>query len=508
MTADEASDDGAPDRRPRWRRLLPSSPVLGDTAAGPLLPVQALHSVGETFFAISLAGSLFFNVSLDAARPRILLYLALTMAPFAVLAPMIGPFIDRFRGGHRAVLVAALGGRALAALLLTGQLRSLLLYPLAFALVVLAKVYSVARNSLVPVLVQERRHLVIVNSRLARDGTIAGAIAAPIGVAILQLGGAAAVLGAGAGAYALGTLLSLRVPAPRVAPAAPIVETTELSGPGIRAVTTGMGSLRAASGFAFFHLGFVLKQAGEPLWMFGLIAVVGSAGGFAGTFVAPWLRRHIDEQAMLTIALALPGSLALVTALRFHRVSVVALALTLGLAGSLARRAFDEVIQTEAPHARRGQAYAGLETRIEVWWVAGALLAVISRAPDWVGVAMLALWLLTVAGERIAGLVATLRREAEADLETLPLRLVATAETLVAVGDHQQAAVLALAAADVASCELGARGRTGSEELRSLRSAAVDRHDEEAAERMVELARELAAAHAELGAATRSDPAA
>ncbi|MBT8241368.1 MAG: MFS transporter, partial [Acidimicrobiia bacterium] len=64
---------------------------LGDAAANPLLPVQALHSVGEGLFALSLVGSLFFNVSVDAARPRILLYLALTMAPFAILAPLIGP---------------------------------------------------------------------------------------------------------------------------------------------------------------------------------------------------------------------------------------------------------------------------------------------------------------------------------------------------------------------------------------------------------------------------------
>ena len=43
--------------------------------------------------AVSLAGSLFFNLSIDAARPRIILYLAITMAPFAVVAPLIGPFV-------------------------------------------------------------------------------------------------------------------------------------------------------------------------------------------------------------------------------------------------------------------------------------------------------------------------------------------------------------------------------------------------------------------------------
>ena len=62
----------------RWIRQLTSDrfddlPLLGDSGAGRLLPVQALHSFGDTMFAVSLVGSLFFNVSLDAARPRIVL---------------------------------------------------------------------------------------------------------------------------------------------------------------------------------------------------------------------------------------------------------------------------------------------------------------------------------------------------------------------------------------------------------------------------------------------------
>jgi hypothetical protein len=135
----------------RWIRHLASArfdglSLLGDRGAGRLLPVQALHTFGETMFAVSLVGSLFFSVSLDAARPRIVLYLVVTMAPFLVLAPLIGPLIDRVRGGHRMVLLAALGGRALLALILATQLKGLLLYPLAFSILVLAKVFSVSRN--------------------------------------------------------------------------------------------------------------------------------------------------------------------------------------------------------------------------------------------------------------------------------------------------------------------------------------------------------------------------
>ena len=371
----------------RWIHLLTSDrfddlPLLGDIGAGRLLPVQALHSIGETMFAVSLVGSLFFNVSLDAARPRIVLYLAVTMAPFLVLAPLIGPLIDRVRGGHRMVLLASLGGRAMVALLLATQLKGLLFYPQAFAILVLAKVFTVSRNSLVPVLVADRSHLVVVNSRLAGLSAAAGAVAALVAVAILEVSSPGWVLRAGALAYGAGALLALRLPPPHPQEnVSPLVEQMELSGPGVRSATLGMGSLRAAVGFLVFHIGFVMKGAGEPAWFFGLLAISIGLGAFAGTFLAPRLRQLVGEQVMLTAALAVPAVMALVTALRFHRVTAVALVFVLGISASVARRAFDYVVQTEAPHARRGQAYAGLETRLELAWVAGALLAVVSSVP-------------------------------------------------------------------------------------------------------------------------------
>ena len=67
---------------PGWVRSL-ADVARGRSDLDKLLRLHPLHSAGEAFFAVSLAGSLFFNVSVDAARPRILLYLALTMAPFA-----------------------------------------------------------------------------------------------------------------------------------------------------------------------------------------------------------------------------------------------------------------------------------------------------------------------------------------------------------------------------------------------------------------------------------------
>nr|MCH9803531.1 MFS transporter [bacterium] len=419
---------------------------------------------------------------LDAARPRIVLYLAVTMAPFLVLAPLIGPFIDRIRGGHRIVLMAALGGRALFALLLATQLKGLLFYPQAFVIMVLAKMFAVSRNSLIPVLVEDRAHLVVVNARIARMAAAAGAVAAAPAVVVLNSAGPEWVLRLGAVIYGVGALLAFRLPPPHPEQnVSPVVEQLELSGPGVRSATIAMGSLRAAIGFLIFHLGFEMKRTGEPAWMFGVLAVAMSLGGFAGTFVAHRLRRIVGEQLTLTAALATPAAVAIITALRFHRVTAVVLAFAIGLGGSVARRTFDSVVQAEAPHARRGKAFAGLEARLELGWAAGALLAVGVSAPGWAGAAALAV---ALGGISMARMIQHRRAnliESTATESTLALRLLETAEALAARGDRQQAVVVAMAAADVV-VPAGSAVTPELANLRELGRVAATDHDEHADE--------------------------
>ncbi len=52
---------------------------------------------------MALAGS-FFSVDPSGARWRIFPYLVFTMAPFAVVGPLIGPMMDWARGGRRIML--------------------------------------------------------------------------------------------------------------------------------------------------------------------------------------------------------------------------------------------------------------------------------------------------------------------------------------------------------------------------------------------------------------------
>ena len=157
--ASQFSEGVASDSEPPPKRV-----PLGPFAR--LARVQLVSAAGDALFTIALAGSLFFNLDPDAARPKVALYLSLTSAPFAIVGPLIGPLIDRLRGGRRAMVIVSGMGRAVLAFLMIRHLDSLLLFPEAFGALVLGKTYHVAKSAIVPGLVRGHEDLVEANSKL------------------------------------------------------------------------------------------------------------------------------------------------------------------------------------------------------------------------------------------------------------------------------------------------------------------------------------------------------
>ena len=86
-------------------------------------------TAGDTAMAVALADSLFLSISPDAARTKVLLFLAVSMAPFAVVAPLVGPFVDRMKGGQRMVVVLVGVLRAFVLVGMASSLDSLTLFP-------------------------------------------------------------------------------------------------------------------------------------------------------------------------------------------------------------------------------------------------------------------------------------------------------------------------------------------------------------------------------------------
>lgn len=422
---------------------------LGPDRQSRLTITHCIHSAAETFFVVSMAGSIFFNVSAEAARPRVLLYLVVTLTPFLIMAPLVGPIVDRVRGGLATTMIASFVARAVLALLLAENLRTLLLFPLAFGVLVVAKTYSVSRNALLPALVDDQQDLVSANARLSRSATLVGGAAAAVAVPLFAATSGAWTLRLGALVYVLGGFAALRVRAV-ARPIEPIEPDAllELVRPDVSSAVWDMMALRAAIGFAMFQFGFSLRSGGEPAWMFGLVILASGVGGFTGTVISGSLRRHMTERSMFTAALVGAAAMAAGCGVAFNRVTLVATIFVLGLAVSVGRRALDAIIQTHAPNARRGQVYAGLETRLELAWVSAAVLAVAIRVASWIGVLALACFLSVV-------VIIHLRRRSGIDILRpvaaipLPERLLLRAETLADHGFYDEAIIVARAASDV-----------------------------------------------------------
>ena len=398
-----------------WKPLQrPARRRLGTSAFSRLALSHVLGVGGDTLVTMALAGSLFFSISPDGARGRVALYLLLTMAPFAVVAPLIGPALDRSRGGRRATIVFGAAARSLVCLSMAEHLQGLWLFPEAFVVLVLSKAHLVSKSALVPTTVTHDGELVEANSRLAVLAVAAGFVAAAPGAVVLKLGflGAPWVMRLAAVAFALCALAGLRIARPEARSVPRGVEAraeAELHGASIRLSVTGMAVLRLVVGFLTFLIAFEFRRTGAPTWWYGLAVGASLVGSFVGAVVAPPLRRMVTEERILLGSLLLVGLVGFVAARNGGRPAVAVLALAVGVAASAGKQAFDSIVQRDAPDAVRGRTFARFETRFQVVWVVGAFLPVVVAIPLTTGMDLIAVAGTAAFVSYVGGLVATRR---------------------------------------------------------------------------------------------------
>lgn len=341
-----------------------------------LTRVHALMVAGETTMAIALADSLFLSISPDAARTKVIMFLAVSMAPFAVVAPLVGPFIDRMRGGQRAVVILVGVLRAVVLLAMAKYLDSLTLFPLAFAALILGKTYAIAKSALVPSIINDKEKLVASNSKLGQIAGITGFVMA-VPAAALQLISAQATLALGALAYLAAALNAYRLPKMVIAaePAGRL-ETEELHSPSVTHAANAMRVLRGAVGFMFFHLAFWLRGEDAGTAWFGLAIGLSGLATLSANFVGPAVRDRMRESNMLMTALCSIAVVGFVATWYDRVVGGIVLAAVVNAAAAIGRLAFESTVQGGAPDANRGRAFARFETQNQMAWVFGGLIPV------------------------------------------------------------------------------------------------------------------------------------
>ncbi len=364
-------------------------------APSPFTRLARTHAAsvsGDALFAIGLAGSVFFSLDFTSARWRVALYLLLTIAPFAIAAPLIGPAIDRIRGGRRWIIVGSMLLRAVLAFFVVRHMNSILFYPEAFGMLIMQKIYSISKSAVIPSTVHSDEELVQANSKLTTLSSIAVVIAAIPGGILYAIGGGKATVALGAVVFAVGTILALQLPPTKVA-AEPEgeAERAELRSAGIRHASVAMSLIRGMVGFLSFMLAFDFKNAGSPLWELGLVAATAQLGFFIGSLIVPRLRRVITEERILVGSLLVTSVAGLITAFIGGLAGAALLSMVLGITSCSAKQAFDSIVQRDAPDANRGRSFAKFETRFQLIWVIGALLPIVLPIPAPLGFGLISI---------------------------------------------------------------------------------------------------------------------
>ncbi|WP_225841443.1 MFS transporter [Streptomyces albus] len=432
----------------------------GESGLGKLIELHAVNSAGDMLITVALASTVFFSVPTGEARGRVALYLAVTMAPFALLAPVVGPLLDRLPHGRRAAMAAAMLARALLALSMAGAVATggLELYPAALGVLVSSKAYGVVRSAVVPRLLPPRISLVKANSRVTLAGLLATGAAAPAAAGLHALGARWPLYGAFV-LFLVGTFLSFSL-APKVDSAkgerpARLTKSAEpgdgegteparsgagageprrregaVAGeprpregaprPGLRTVggavlnaLSANAALRGLSGFLTFFLAFLLRE--HPLHglsaavSLGLAGVAAGAGNALGTALGAWLRARAPE-VIITAVLFCALGVTVAATVFYGPVAVTAVAATAGIVQALGKLSLDALIQRDVPEQVRTSAFARSETLMQMSWVLGGGLAMVLPLAGRLGTGVAAGVVAAGVAVSVRGLLAAARR--------------------------------------------------------------------------------------------------
>lgn len=366
---------------------------------------------GDTLVAVGLAGTLFFSVPSSEARGNVALYLLLTLAPFTVVAPVLGGVFSRFKSIYRVTLILSAFLRTIVAVVMMLGLTTIWLYPLAFGMLILSRLYGISKASLLPVALPEPVALVSANAQLARIGILAGAVVLPLGALAAQIDPAVAL--ALAAVFFFGSMFTaIGVPNPRrVEPAeGDILDTPwptrrPSHRSSLRLSRLATAGVRLLNGFLLLLLAFEFRDMSARAYDFG--ALIGAAGlGFGlASLISPALERRIKEEPMVVAALAIEAAAAFIAGQFFGLLAAASLAAAAGLAWGTAKFAFDAMLQASVAPEETGKAFTRSETLFQLAWVVGAILPVGITIDAEIGLAVAGVAALTAQTLFVAGLL-------------------------------------------------------------------------------------------------------
>lgn len=368
----------------------------------------------DAAMAVALANTLFFSAATAESKDKVGLYLLITVAPFALVAPVIGPALDRVQQGRRAALAGSFAIRSLLAVVMALNFDSWLLYPAALGCMVVSKSFSVLKAAMTPRVLPSEITLTTANSRLTTFGMAAGAVFGGLASGFAGVLGSQGALWFMAALGLGGIWLCLRIPG--------WVESTAGEVPArigsrqrrkpkpmaghVTVALWGNGGIRLLTGFLTLFAAFVIKQGTQhdPLMQLIELGLVGGSAG-VGSFLGNGVGSRMGFGRPDRLIMACLGgvlAISICAALLASLFMAVLVGLVGATASALAKVCLDAVVQRDMPERSRASAFGRSETVLQLSWVFGGALGVLLPPVYWIGFTVIAALLALVLAQTIA----------------------------------------------------------------------------------------------------------
>ena len=355
---------------------------------------HAANVAGDTLVALALADTLFFSVPTADARGNVVAFLLLTLAPFALIGPLLGSIFHRVPRSHRAGLSFGSIGRVVLVVAMIRSSGDLAMLSMVFGILVLSRTYGISRSSVLPAALPEAAALVSANARLARIGIFAGGLIVPVGAGLVTLLGndyaliLAALLFGWSGVAALGLRLDVRSTSRQAEDAEAPRSRSPASRRAIRHTRIATAIVRLLNGYLLLLIAFAFRDSEQSVVGFGALLLAAGTGFGLASYLAQFLARRLQEEPMVVAALALEAAAAFISAHVFAVWAAAALALFAGLAWGTAKFGYDGLLHAGVAPDERGRTFTYSETMFQLAWVLGAVFPVLLPIPITLGLVL------------------------------------------------------------------------------------------------------------------------
>jgi MFS family permease len=361
-----------------------------------LLWIRLTGQGGDGIFLVALTASVVFNAQQQNTANGLLLTTMVTIAPFTLLGPFVGVFIDRW-SRRRILTVAPLLKVLCLPLLFFDPLRVAAPFFLgALAILSINRFQLAAASAVVPRLVPAQ-DLLLANSIATVGGTLASLLGAFLGGKIADTIGSNSVLLLAAVAWLSASLIAGRIRsdlAPLTLPESPellrhavrrigyetwdgartMARTPHAIGP-ISSITVdqvGQGVMLTLALVVF------RERLGEGVASFSNVIGAGGVGVLLGIATAGALEDRLSKDRIVAVAFAFGGVFLIGAAFVISGPVILLVAAVLGLTFAWKKVSVDTMVQESLPDGFRGRVFSVYDFFYNVARIVAALIAVVA----------------------------------------------------------------------------------------------------------------------------------